>query len=90
VVSDLLAEQRGKVEITWQTEREIDALKSAEGYRLAGATARGIFSEAESFKVIAAIESAGGRLVAVNPVRASLEEYFLEKVQSPAEGAVRA
>ena len=90
VVADLLAQQRGKVEITWQGEREIDAVKRAEGYRVAGATARGVFPEADTFKVISAIEAAGARLVAVNPVRASLEEYFLERVQSSPAEAVRA
>jgi ABC-2 type transport system ATP-binding protein len=91
VVADLLAQQRGKVEVTWQSDREIEPLKSsAEGYRVAGATARGVFPEAETFKVISAIQAAGGRLVAVNPVRASLEEYFLEKVQSSPTEAVRA
>jgi ABC-2 type transport system ATP-binding protein len=91
VVADLLAQQRGKVEITWQSDREIEALKrSAEGYRVAGATARGVFPESDTFKAVSAIEQAGGRLVAVSPVRASLEEYFLDKIQSTPAEVVRA
>jgi hypothetical protein len=57
---------------------------------VAGATARGVFPDADTFKVISAIEQAGGRLVAVSPVRASLEEYFLDKVQSTPAEMVRA
>jgi ABC-2 type transport system ATP-binding protein len=91
VVADLLAQQRGNMEITWQSEREIEALKrSAEGYRVAGAAARGVFPEADTFKVISAIEAAGGRVISVSPVRASLEEYFLEKVQNHPAETVRA
>jgi ABC-2 type transport system ATP-binding protein len=88
VVAELLAQQRGKVEVTWQAEREIEQLKRGEGYRSAGATSRALFPESETFKVVSAIEAAGGRLVAINPVRASLEEYFLEKVQSSPEREV--
>jgi ABC-2 type transport system ATP-binding protein len=89
VVAELLAQQRGKIEVTWQSALEIEPLKqTAEGYRVAGATSRAVFREADTFKVVSAIEAAGGRLVAINPVRASLEEYFLEKVHSPREPEV--
>ena len=87
VVSDLLAQQRGKVEITWQGKQEIAAVKqAASGYRMAGDSARGVFPEAETFRIVHAIEAGGGRLLSVNPVRASLEEYFLEHVQPVAGG----
>lgn len=90
VVSDLLAQQRGQVEIAWQGSQEIAAVKqAASGYRMAGDSARGVFPEADTFRIVHAIESGGGRLLSVNPVRASLEEYFLEHVQ-PAAGGQRA
>lgn len=88
VVADLLAEARGKVEISWQTEREIPELKArAENYRMAGQSARGIFPEQDSFAVLKLIEGAGARLLAVSPVRAGLEEYFLERVQPSQEAS---
>ena len=88
VVADLLAEARGKVEISWQAEREIPELRArAENYRMAGQSARGIFPEQDSFAVLKSIEGAGARLLAVSPVRAGLEEYFLEKVHTPQQEA---
>lgn len=86
VISDLLAQQRGNVEISWQCPHEIEPLKrSAAGYRIAGESARGVFPESETFRIVSMIQQAKGRLLAVNPVRSSLEEYFLEKLQPAAE-----
>jgi ABC-2 type transport system ATP-binding protein len=87
IVSDLQAKQSGRVEISWQSEREQPELKQkATQYRFAGNMARGVFPEQDIYQVIKAVEMAGARLIAVNPVRGSLEEYFLERVQ-PGTGA---
>lgn len=89
VVADLVAEHRGKVEITWQANSAIESLRRAESYRIAGETARALFAEEQVFDAIAAIRSAGARLISVAPVQGSLEEYFLKNVEARGEEQAR-
>lgn len=89
VVADLVAQQRGKVEITWEAAAEIAPLRDAEGYRRAGQTTRAVFQEQQAYEVIDALRAAGARLISVEPLQGSLEEYFLKHVDVPAEVATR-
>jgi ABC-2 type transport system ATP-binding protein len=89
VVAELVAQQRGKVEITWEAAAEIAALRDAEGYRRAGQTTRAVFPEQRAYEVIEALRVAGARLISVEPLQGSLEEYFLKHVDAPAEVATR-
>lgn len=86
VVADLVAQQRGQVEITWQANTEMEALRRrAKDCRSAGETTRGLFPEEETFAVVEALKAAGARLISVTPVQGSLEEYFLRRVEEPAQ-----
>lgn len=88
VVADLVAQQRGQVEIVWQAKGEIEALqRRAKDYRTAGETTRGLFPEQDTFAVVEAIKSAGARLVSVTPVQGSLEEYFLQHIEAAGRAA---
>jgi ABC-2 type transport system ATP-binding protein len=87
VVADLVAQQRGKVEITWEAAGEIGRLRDAEGYRRAGLTTRAVFSEERAYEVLDVLRAAGARLISVEPLQGSLEEYFLKHVDAPAEAA---
>jgi ABC-2 type transport system ATP-binding protein len=89
VVADLVAQQRGKVEIIWEATNEIASLSTAEGYRRAGQTTRAVFAEERTYEVLETLRAAGARLISVEPLQGSLEEYFLKHVDAPAEAATR-
>lgn len=89
VVADLVAQQRGKVEIRWEAANEVAPLSNAEGYRRAGHTTRAVFAEERTYVVLDALRGAGARLISVEPLQGSLEEYFLKHVDAPAEAATR-
>lgn len=81
VVQDLLSRFSGKVEVIWDGAAALDALSSTAHERHAtGETVRAIVPQAELDPVIDAIRRARGRLLSVTPVRASLEDFFLEKL----------
>jgi ABC-2 type transport system ATP-binding protein len=92
VVGDLVAQQRGKVEITWQAHQELSNLKSrAERYHSAGESTRAVFPEEDAYQVIDALKAANASLVSVTPLQGSLEDYFLRHIDRvPEEMEVRA
>ncbi len=91
VVQDLLSRFSGKVEVIWDGAAALGALASM-GYEChaSGETVRATVPQAQLDPVIDAVRAARGRLLSVTPVRASLEDFFLEKLaeSAPAE-AVR-
>jgi ABC-2 type transport system ATP-binding protein len=92
VVSDLVAQQRGKVEITWQASQDLSSLKDrAERYHTAGESTRAVFPEEEGYRVIEALKAANARLISVTPLQGSLEDYFLRHIDRvPDNAEVRA
>jgi ABC-2 type transport system ATP-binding protein len=89
VIADLTSSVRGKVEVMWQgsvTPAGIRSL-SAECHQI-GEMARVIVAEEQLDSAIDALRRANLKLVSVTPVRATLEDYFVEKL-SPAEVAAR-
>jgi ABC-2 type transport system ATP-binding protein len=92
VVTDLVAQQRGKVEITWQSGQELAALKNrAERYHTAGESTRAVFPEEEVYQIVDALKTAGARLISVVPLQGSLEDYFLRHIDRvPEEQEMRA
>ena len=90
VVQDLLARFSGKVEVIWDGAAALGALASM-GYEChaSGETVRAIVPQAELDPVIDAIRKARGRLLSVTPVRASLEDFFLEKLSDAPVEATR-
>jgi ABC-2 type transport system ATP-binding protein len=89
VIADLTSSVRGKVEVMWQggvIPPGLHAL-SAECH-LTGEMARALVGEEQLDAAIDALRRSHLKLVSVTPVRATLEDYFVQKL-SPAEVAAR-
>ncbi|HEU5450662.1 MAG TPA: ABC transporter ATP-binding protein [Terriglobales bacterium] len=83
VVADLTSHIKGQVEVIWQGAAALGAM-AALGCEChaTGDTVRAVISEHQLDAAIDAIRRARVRLVSVTPVRASLEEYFIERLSS--------
>jgi ABC-2 type transport system ATP-binding protein len=81
-VEDLTSNVRGKVEVIWQGAQIPASIKAlgAECH-LAADTVRAIIDEKQQDAAIDALRRERLRLVAVTPVRTSLETYFVEKLR---------
>jgi ABC-2 type transport system ATP-binding protein len=88
VVSDLTASVKGNVEIMWSGPQAIPAL-SAVGLdpHATGETVRVIVPEDKVDQTIDILRSQKARLIAVTPMRSTLEDYFVAKLAAPAESA---
>jgi ABC-2 type transport system ATP-binding protein len=81
VVQELLSRFSGTVEIIWDAAP--NALNAAgTTVHISGESARAIIPQADLDTAIDKIRLAHGRLLSVTPVRASLEDFFLEKVNA--------
>jgi ABC-2 type transport system ATP-binding protein len=81
-VEDLTSSVQGKVEVIWhgtQVPASIKAL-GAECH-VTGDRVRAIIAESQQDAVIDALRRERQRLIAITPVRTSLEAYFVEKLQ---------
>jgi ABC-2 type transport system ATP-binding protein len=89
-VADLTSSVHGKVELVWQGTTVPASLRAlgAECH-VTGDTVRAVLSEANQDAAIEALRRERLRLVSVVPVRTSLEDYFLQKLQ-PAEATAGA
>lgn len=89
VMQDLLARFSGNVEIIWDGAAAIPALQALGCQcHLTGETIRAVLPQAQLDAATDAIRRAHGRLMSITPVRASLEDYFLEKLNdTPVEVA---
>jgi ABC-2 type transport system ATP-binding protein len=89
VIADLTSSVRGKVEVMWQGGSIPPGIRSLGGEcHLTGEMARCIIAEEQLDSAIDALRRAGLKLVSVTPVRATLEDYFVEKL-SPAEAIAK-
>ena len=81
-VADLTSSVHGKVELVWQGPAVPAALRAlgAECH-VTGETVRAILSEANQDAAIEALRRERLRLISVTPVRTSLEDYFMQKLQ---------
>jgi ABC-2 type transport system ATP-binding protein len=84
VVQDLLARFSGKVEIIWDGAAATSSM-IALGCEChsSGDTVRAVLAQEQLDPAIDAIRRARGRLMSVTPVRASLEDYFIEQLGEP-------
>jgi ABC-2 type transport system ATP-binding protein len=81
VVQNLLARFSGNVEIIWDGIEAIPALQALGcECHITGETIRAVLRQEQLDAAIDAIRRAPGRLMSVTPVRASLEDYFLERL----------
>ena len=81
-MADLTSSVHGKVELVWQGPAVPTALRAlgAECH-VTGDTVRAILSEANQDAAIEALRRERLRLISVTPVRTSLEDYFMQKLQ---------
>jgi ABC-2 type transport system ATP-binding protein len=86
VVAELLSENQGQFELVWQGKSAVPAVERlAASCHVAGEMIRATVEEARLPQVLDAIKAAQGRLISVNPVGGSLEQYFLRKLEQPTE-----
>ncbi len=81
-VEDLTSSVQGKVEVIWQGTAIPASMKAlgAECH-VTGDTVRAIISESQQDAAIDALRREHLRLIAITPVRTSLEAYFVEKLR---------
>jgi len=86
VVADLVGSVKGNVEIMWHgTAANTDMEAKGFSCHAVGETVRAIVPEMEVDKAIDILRNHGARLMAVTPMRTTLEDYFLAKLGAPAE-----
>lgn len=89
VLADLAREVSGKTEIIWEGPGAVAGIEALGGRALVSSgTMRVVLQEEKLNAAIDAIRNGGGKLVSVTPVRVTLEEFFLEKLNAPADAAV--
>jgi ABC-2 type transport system ATP-binding protein len=91
VVADLTAEVGGRVEVVWQgpgATAGVTALGAE--CRQTAELVRAQLPDSKLDAAIDAIRRGNGRLVSVTPVRATLEDYFLQKLGQKPESEVAA
>jgi ABC-2 type transport system ATP-binding protein len=87
VVADLKTKSATQVDVVWDGSQAIAAVAALGGdCHATGETVRAVVGQDRLDATLEAIRRAGGRLVSVNPVQNTLEEYFLERLR-PAEVA---
>jgi len=89
-VADLTSSVQGKVEVIWQGTQVPASMKAlgAECH-ITGDTVRAVLDENQQDSAIDALRRERIRLIAITPVRTSLEEYFVAKLQGTGTTAGR-
>jgi len=82
VVSELLAKARGNFELVWEGAPAALELKTILkiSTRSAGEVFRATIGESDLYRALNAVRQAQGRIVAVNPLHGSVEDFFLAHV----------
>ncbi len=89
-VADLTSSVVGKVEVIWQGTQVSASMKAlgAECH-VTGDTVRAVLAESQQDAAIDALRRERIRLIAITPVRTSLEQYFVAKLQGAGTTAGR-
>jgi ABC-2 type transport system ATP-binding protein len=87
-VEELTSSVQGKVEVVWQGTSVPASMKAlgAECH-VSGETVRAVIAEKNQDAAIDALRRERIRLIAITPLRTSLEEYFVEKLQPSASSS---
>jgi ABC-2 type transport system ATP-binding protein len=81
VVADLTSQVGGNVEVVWQGQKAKAALEALGAEcRATASLVRAVLPESKLDAATEAIRQAHERLISVTPVRATLEDYFLQKL----------
>jgi len=84
-VEELTARTRGRVEVIYQGSRAAALDRLVIESHATGEITRIILAQDCLDAAIDSIGRAGAKLISVNPVRATLEDYFVEKIADPVE-----
>jgi ABC-2 type transport system ATP-binding protein len=85
VVADLVSQKSGRVEIVWEGKTAVSAIEAlGTNCRVAGETVRVVLAESQMHSALDLLRAHHARLISVNPVGGSLEEYFLQKLNESA------
>lgn len=88
VLADLAREVSGKVEIVWEGAGARAGIEALGGKPNANSgMLRVVLPEASLDPAIDAIRKGNGKIVSITPVRVTLEEFFLEKLNTEEAGA---
>jgi ABC-2 type transport system ATP-binding protein len=88
VVAELTSQVSGKVEVIWQGEAAQGAVAAlGTECHATGDIIRAVLAEGQLDAAIDIIRRGRGKLISVTPVRASLEDYFIEKLAMSANNA---
>ena len=81
-IEELTASVQGKVEVIWKGTQIPASLKAlGRGGHVTGETVRAVMPESQQDAAIDALRRERLRLIALTPLRTSLEAYFVEKLQ---------
>src|SRR5208282_1469113 len=81
-VEELTSAVQGKVEVVWQgTQVPVSIKALGAECHVSGDTIRAILPEAQQDAAIDALRRERLRLIAITPLRTSLEAYFVERLQ---------
>ncbi len=87
-VEELTANLQGKVEVIWQGTMIPASMKALDAEcHITGDTVRAVVAESQQDAAIDALRREHIRLIALTPLRTSLEAYFVEKLQRSATSA---
>ncbi len=84
-VDELTSRTQGRVEVVWQGSSAMEAMSRLAECHVTGETVRATVAEAELDRALESLRRAGGRLISVTPVRATLEDFFIERLAEAAE-----
>jgi len=86
VVADLVSRNRSQFELLWQGRSAVSPMRAlVDEVHEAGELARAIVNKSQLQAALEVLKNQSSQLISVNPVGGSLEEYFLEKLEEPAE-----
>jgi ABC-2 type transport system ATP-binding protein len=80
-VEQLTSSVQGKVEVVWQGTQTPASIKAIGECHVTGDTVRAVLAESQQDAAIDALRRERIRLIAITPLRTSLEAYFVEKLQ---------
>jgi ABC-2 type transport system ATP-binding protein len=81
VVADLISTTQGKTEIIWQGTGAMAGISGLGAEcRASGDVIRGVIPEAKLDAAIDHLRRSNARLIAVNPIRPTLEDYFVQQI----------
>ncbi len=81
VVADLVSKVQGKSEVIWQGQAALNSVTALGGEcRISGDLVRAVIPEEKIDAALEVLRRSNARLISVNPIRSTLEDYFVEQI----------